>query len=373
MTSLYRVDGAALVSVPRKRLDKEDDLQRWISESPRLIGLDVLVLGREITAISGRIDILALDSEGNVVVIECKRDRTPRDVIAQILDYASWVSTLSASELERITLEKNKRHLDQLFKEKYGAPLPDTLNSSHSLVIVSSEFDASSKRIVEYLAEVHGIAINTVFFKTFEHNSEIFIATEWLMDQEEVAQRAEDKAKVPWSGLWYVNIDNGDHRSWEDMRRYGFIAAGHGRIYSEQLRKLKPGDPIVAYQKQVGYVGYGIVSEEVVSAKQFRVGGTPILQEQLEQPGLGDKADDPEMSEYLVGVKWEKTFPLSEGKTFQGVFANQKRRLQAEKCNNTPLPSRLFPDPILRTARASRPSIILPLPSPRPAPPWPSQ
>jgi hypothetical protein len=323
MTSLYRVDGTALISVPRKRLDKEDDLRRWISENPRLIGLDVLVLGREVTTISGRIDILALDSEGNVIVIECKRDRTPRDVIAQILDYASWVNKLSASELERIALEKTTKQLGQLFKEKYGAPLPDILNSSHSLVIVSSEFDASSKRIVEYLAEVHGIAINTVFFKTFEHNSEIFIATEWLMDQEEVAQRAEDRARVPWSGLWYVNIDNGERRSWEDMRRYGFIAAGGGRVYSEPLRKLKPGDPIVAYQKQVGYVGYGIVTAEVISAKQFQVEDIPILKMPLEQSGLGHKSDDPEMSEYLVGVKWEKTFPLSEGKTFQGIFANQ--------------------------------------------------
>lgn len=196
MTFLYRVNGSTLTTISRKRLEKEDDLQRWIAENPKLIGLDVLVLGREVETISGRIDILALDTEGNVVVIECKRDRTPRDVIAQILDYASYVNGLSTRDLEKIAIQKANKPLAQLFQDKYHIPLPETLNSSHSLVIVSSEFDPSSKRIVEYLAEVHGIAINAIFFTTFDHQSETLIATEWMMDQEEVVQRATDKAKI---------------------------------------------------------------------------------------------------------------------------------------------------------------------------------
>lgn len=36
------------------------------------------------------IDILALDGEGVRHVIELKRDKTPRDIVAQALDYGSW-------------------------------------------------------------------------------------------------------------------------------------------------------------------------------------------------------------------------------------------------------------------------------------------
>jgi hypothetical protein len=323
MTNLYRVEGSNLASISRKRLEKEDDLQRWIAENPRLIGLDVLILGREISAISGRIDILAMDSEGNTVVIECKRDRTPRDIIAQILDYASWVHSLSERELDEISLEKSGKRLADLFYGKFQTPLPDSVNASHSLVIVSSEFDSSSKRIVEYLAQVHGVAINSVFFSTFDHNGQTLIATNWLMDQEEVVQRAESKAKVPWSGLWFVNVGNGEHRSWEDMRKYGFIAAGHGRIYSDELRRPKVGDPVLAYQKSLGYVGYGLVTSPVVPVNDFLVDDTPILLLPLHQPGLGLNAADPDLSEYLVGVDWKKTFSLNEAKSFPGVFANQ--------------------------------------------------
>ena len=322
MTNLYRVDGTSLSTVSRRRLEKEDDLQRWIAENPRLIRLDVLVLGREVATPSGRIDILALDRDGKVVVIECKRDRTPRDVIAQILDYASWVHTLTQRDLELIAVAKTSQSLSELFQKKFQVPLPDNLNDGHSLVIVSSEFDSSSKRIVEYLAEVHGIAINTVFFSTFEHQGQVLIATDWLMDQEEVAQRAEVRAKSPWSGLWYVNVGQSEHRSWEDMRKYGFLAAGHGRVYSDALRRLKPDDRVFAYQKGYGYVGYGLVSSPVVPVSEFLYGGEPILKAPLEQAGLAREADNPDLSEYLIGVSWEKALPLSQAKTFPGIFAN---------------------------------------------------
>ena len=89
------------------------------------------------------------------------------------------------------------------------------------------------------------------------------------------------------------------------------------------LRRLKSGDPILAYQKGYGYVGYGLVSAPVVRVNDFQVDGVPILQAHLEQPGLALEGDDPDMSEYLVGVTWKKTFPLNQGKTFPGIFANQ--------------------------------------------------
>lgn len=42
---------------------------------------------------------LAVSREGDLTVIELKRDRTPRDVVAQILDYATWVATLGTKQI----------------------------------------------------------------------------------------------------------------------------------------------------------------------------------------------------------------------------------------------------------------------------------
>ena len=65
--------------------------------------------------------------------------------------------------------------------------------------------------------------------------------------------------RAAWTGYFYVNVGEGEHRSWDDCRRYGFVAAGGGRKWSDRLQKLQPGNNIYAYQKKSGYVGLGEV------------------------------------------------------------------------------------------------------------------
>jgi hypothetical protein len=324
MTSLYKLSGDALVPVSRGRLANEEIIRSWVERQPDLLGRDILIVGREVTtAFGSRIDLLGLDVDGNLLIVELKRDKTPREVIAQVLDYASWVAALTSREVSEIAAGYLGRRLDVAFRERFDAALPQKLNETHSMIIVASAFDASSERIVRYLSEEHDIAINTAFFTVFEEKGETLLTTDWLLDQTEVIERSEAKTQPPWSGVWYVNAGEGPHRSWEDMRRYGFIAAGGGERYSGPLERLHPGDHIVAYQRQAGYVGYGIVAAPVVLAKDFTTETGPLLGQPLAQPGLGREKDDPKLAEHVVAVHWKKTVPISEAKTFEGAFANQ--------------------------------------------------
>ena len=182
MTTLYKVLSGELVPVERKSLASEETLENWIAKDPNIIGLDVLILGRQVvTDFKGRIDILAIDREGSITIVELKRDRTPREVVAQVLDYASWIAGLTPKHIHDIAFDKLGRRLEEVFRERFDTPLPENLNNSHTMVIVASEFDASSKRIVEYLAEKHDVSINTAFFNVFEENGQQFLATDWLM------------------------------------------------------------------------------------------------------------------------------------------------------------------------------------------------
>jgi len=38
---------------------------------------------------------------------------------------------------------------------------------------------------------------------------------------------------------------------------------------------------------------------------------------------MNDNKEDPALSEWVVGIKWQKTFERDEAKRFQGIFANQ--------------------------------------------------
>ena len=144
------------------------------------------------------------------------------------------------------------------------------------------------------------------------------------MDQEEVVERTERKVRAPWTGFKYVNAGESDHRSWADMRRFGFVAAGHGPRWSRQLvERLSPDDMIYVYQKGEGYVGFGRVIEDAMMAKDMLVDGMPLLECDLVQPGLAHDRDDPEMADYVVPVEWLKTFGVADAKTFPGAFASQ--------------------------------------------------
>ncbi len=328
MTSLWRIDEKGLLPMLDAQLDAERKLEDWIENDPAMLDGDLIVIGRQVTAgSSGRIDLLGIKSDGSIQIIELKKNQTPREVIAQILEYASWVSKLGTADIHQIAQtysgEKNLSSLTERFQEAFGKPLPELLNSSHGMLLVASELDRRSKKIIEYLSEIHGVLINTAFFRVFSDGDRRYLTADWLMDQDEVVERTEVRTKAPWSGNWYVNVGDDRSRSWADMMKYGFIAAGGGRFYSGKLFQLSRGDPIYAYQKQLGYVGFGIVDGEAILARDHSIDGTPLLSLPLSQKNLAHDKDDEEKGEYVVPIAWKKAVPLAEAKTFVGAFANQ--------------------------------------------------
>jgi hypothetical protein len=132
------------------------------------------------------VDVLALDWEGNLIILELKRGKMPRDVVAQVLDYASWAHTLSAQDIEQLADQRHKRPLEELFHEKFRSELPESLNEEQRLVIVATQLDPQSERIVQFLSGQHGVNINVVFFDYYKHGDQELIGRSWLIAPEEV-------------------------------------------------------------------------------------------------------------------------------------------------------------------------------------------
>ena len=84
---------------------ERDHLQEWIAKNPAVLGEELLIIQKEFDGFSDtneRLDLLALDKDGNLVVIENKLDDTGRDVVWQALKYVSYCSTLSTSQILKI-------------------------------------------------------------------------------------------------------------------------------------------------------------------------------------------------------------------------------------------------------------------------------
>jgi len=76
--------------------------------------------------------------------------------------------------------------------------------------------------------------------------------------------------------------------------------------------------------KGKGYVGYGEVARAAVPITEFETeDGKPLLEQPLQAPSAGANAGDPELSEWAIGIQWEKALDREEAKWFKGAFANQ--------------------------------------------------
>jgi hypothetical protein len=325
MTRLFRVSNSGLVESQRKPLDLEERIEDWVANDLSLIGVDGVIVGRQVVTAHGkRIDLLAMDEEGNLVIIELKRDRSSRDIVAQVLDYASWVTNLTTNEVYEIAQSYHTISLAEVYRKKFAKAPPETLNATHQMIVVASEVDEATRRIIEYLSQEHDVGINASFFNIFGADGLEWLTTDALLDQEEVKDRSIKKARAPWSGLYYVTCGSEEDRPWEDLRQYGFVTASGGRFYSNKLDNLEVGAPIFLYQKGVGYLGFGRVSKTKVIASEFSLADGSLLLDKL--PGrryLTDGTNDPERAAYVVGVDWVTTFDRTEAKTFPGIFANQ--------------------------------------------------
>jgi RecB family endonuclease NucS len=85
--------------------NRESDLETLLENNPEYFfeNSRVLIIGRQVTTnLNSFIDLLGIDSSGNTIVIELKRNKTPRETIAQILEYSSFVEKLDYSQLNEI-------------------------------------------------------------------------------------------------------------------------------------------------------------------------------------------------------------------------------------------------------------------------------
>ncbi len=147
----------------------EEQLENWIESCPNLLGEELLVLTRQHTIPDvGRLDLLCLNEESQVVVVELKRELAPREAVAQALDYAAWLDGVTENDIMQLAANSsssNGKTLSEAFEEKFGADLQSINPKNHRILVVGTRFDSAAERIINYLAQRHNVNINAVFFK----------------------------------------------------------------------------------------------------------------------------------------------------------------------------------------------------------------
>jgi hypothetical protein len=310
------------------QLDSEELLEQQIFEDISILNDNWLLIGRQVYTDFGKyIDLLAIDAFGSIIVIELKKHKTPRDVVAQTIDYAAWVEHLPTERIVQIYQEFAKQYkrpiesFDEAFQTKFGSkPSEDEINSSHQMVVVAAELDASTERIINYLNDKASVAVNAVFFSAFEDGDNKYLSRSWMIDPEETEEHALNVGqKNEWNGEYYASYGAYEGgRSWADAQKYNFLSAGGGRWYSKTLFKLKPGDRLWVNIPKTGYVGMAEVTGKALVADEF-------ITEDMDIKGSYNFATEhgEDEAEYMVPVKWLYQCDENQAANEVGLFGNQ--------------------------------------------------
>jgi hypothetical protein len=217
------------------RLDvlEREDLQEWAIEEPRILGEDLLVITSEYANFEDtrdRLDILALDSLGKLVVVELKRDRADRTTDLQAIKYASYCATLTAEEIQQDYREFwSDRIDDELSEEDVGqhfvdflaesvtdeVPLTDTgwanfeLDDKPRILLAAGSFGTEITSPVMWLIEEYGMDITCTRIEGYEHRGRILLnsqqvipvaeAEEYMTKRREKQEKQESSSRRKWA------------------------------------------------------------------------------------------------------------------------------------------------------------------------------
>ncbi len=202
--TISRLDPKSLSDV---EVLERQDLQQWILNSPddffAEIGESLLLIGQEVKpsgVVDDRIDLLAVDQQGRIVVLELKRGAHKLQLL-QALSYAAMVSVWDA---ERITVERAK--LEGISDDDAAEEIerfvddPADLNETQQILLFAQDFDYSVLVTAEWLVDNYELDIRCYRLALATDKSEEFLSCTRIYPPTEISDHAVRRGRRRRSG-----------------------------------------------------------------------------------------------------------------------------------------------------------------------------
>lgn len=205
------IEKGILEKVKTDSIDYEKDFENWLENSPAVLLDDdsestVIWLGRQVNATVGDVgkypDLIGIDSNGDLVIVELKKGKTPREVVAQILEYASWGASLNYDDLNSIAqsyYSKDKdlggKSLAAIFHDVFLPESEDEINIqfniNQKLYIVAEEISLIVKQVATYLRSRYKVDICCMEYEVLKtQQGEFLISTEKILGYDEIGNNS---------------------------------------------------------------------------------------------------------------------------------------------------------------------------------------
>lgn len=187
-----RLDPASFSGVGALELQ---DIERWIRERPLLLGEDLKVITHQFASFErskDRLDVLAFDRGGRLVVIEVKRDTSGAYQDLQALRYAAFVSTFRAERLAEVHAEyvgrtedrqigsDGARHELEAFIEGGDLDIVDE-DMQPRIMLVAAGFQSGVMSTVLWLSRAYRMDISCIQLVPYEVAGELLLGSSILV------------------------------------------------------------------------------------------------------------------------------------------------------------------------------------------------
>jgi hypothetical protein len=313
--AIYSFNDNALKKVDSTTFNGEGILERQHLQAARtrqiaVVAPNCLVISEEFAEWTGsqrRIDLLAVNKDGNLVVVELKRTETGEHMELQSLRYAAMVSTLTFSRAVEIYQKYLNSIGDELNAENslleflgWEEPQEDDFALDVSIVLVSSDFSKELTTSVMWLNE-RNIDIRCVRFTPYKYQNQVLIDVQQIIPLPE-AESYQIKIKQQ------SEVRREAQKSSKDYTRYIF----QGNAYNKRKLVLAIIQHWVA-KNQPQNVAELLIAfpQEIRSGEMF----VPIRDAQLiySRQGiyrhfLGDNeiVEFPDSTQYAISNQWGK-------------------------------------------------------------------
>jgi len=157
---------------------ERQDIEKWVENYPEILDEELLIITTEYDKFdktNERLDLLALDKEGNLVVIELKRDNSGKNVELQAIKYAAYCSTLTLKDIVKLYRNYLVKNHKSISEDEAKAKIVDFIENDEfeelsdrpRIIIVSKEYRPEVTASVLWLRKF-GIDITCIKLTPYE-------------------------------------------------------------------------------------------------------------------------------------------------------------------------------------------------------------
>ncbi len=327
-----------------KTKNKEIDLEDILENNPEYFfeNSKILIIGRQVTTnLNTFVDLLGIDESGNTVVIELKRDKTPRETLAQLIEYASFVDNLDYEQLNEIYSEYSGEEigLEEYHHEYFETTSEQNIswNKLSKLVIVAQDITSEIKQASLYLRR-KGIDVYCIEFKYFMNNEGTkMISSDFVVgDEEYLRQKYSSTTQQPKTDKnKFINSLNSHGKpvfekifSFADNEnlfiKWGTKGFSMNLSFDGELVAICFGYPPTSVFKQSIYVGFEVILKKINNADSVKAKCKKLLD--------SFNRIEPAKSEH----KWviDKKYSEKDIETFISILRGMVKLIRAEGLRN---------------------------------------